>query len=188
MLSCWTLVRGNGRMPKLCPERGPADPTTLTFAWAPSFPAVQIHRVQTPRSPFSCAKEAAAGNSRAGSKPTPSFSPVAETSQPTCLPEMCLALPEEPTLRARPEFLRPDARPPRQPIDFRSKPPDSEAHPPEEVRAPANDRAGRGGGGRQPHAARRGRGELRRNGRPAGAGGAHQACAHRGAKAAGRGF
>lgn len=58
-------------MPKLRPEKGPEDPTTLTFAWAPSLPA-NIHWVYTPRRPF-CSKEAAAGNSRAGSKPTPPF-------------------------------------------------------------------------------------------------------------------
>lgn len=51
---------------------------------------------------------------------------------------MRLALPGEPTLGARPEFLRPDARPLRQPIDFGSEPPDPGAHPSEEVRAPAN--------------------------------------------------
>ena len=116
-----------------------------------------------------------------------SFSPVAQTSHPTRLPEMRPAPPQEPTLRARPDFLRPDAQAPRQPIDAHSGPP-----------RPGLFRAGRcarlrtspraATGERASRQPREGaQGEERLSGRRAGAGGAHRACACRTTRDLGRG-
>lgn len=172
-------------MPESYSERGPVDPTTLTFPGASSRPAAgaNIPWVQIPRGPFTFSKGAAAGTSRAGLSP-PLLPRVSPTSQATRLPER---RPTPPQSRLCPlaEFLRPTAQPPRQPISASSARPRAPPH--EELRAPANNREGRGGGVSQPHAAREGPRGTQAGPAPE-AGGANRACACPAGRAAGRGL
>lgn len=99
------------------------------------------------------------GISRADLSP-PLLSPVAQTSQPTRLPERRPAPPQSRLLPALSEFLRPSAQPPLQPIAANWDPPG--AHPREEMSAPANYREGRGGRGASRTPRARAHGERRR--------------------------